>query len=143
LDKLASGHQSLYDVVFRDNITLATFSSNVFSLTLIISTFQLQLADNPIIATSIITLHVLAFVSLSIHGGCLAIVRIACMVNMNFIEEAVGENCIRKLLAVISLTAAIGSSCFQIVKNDMNNGPVYFLITRQIVGSGKSIFTYM
>ena len=82
----------------------------------------------------------LAFVSLSIHGGCLAVVRIACMINMNFMEEALGENFIRKLLAVISLTAAIGSACFQIVKNDMNNGPVYFLITRQIVGSGKSIF---
>jgi hypothetical protein len=122
--------------VLRDNIILATFSSNVFCLTLIISTFQLQLADKPIIATSLVTFHVLAFVSLCFHGGCLAIVRIACMLNMNFMEETLGENFIRNFLIGISLTAAIGTSYFQIVNDDMNNGPVHFLITRQTVSSG-------
>ena len=126
-------------MVFRDNIILATFSSNVFSLTLIISTFEFQLSDKQIIATSLVTLHMLAFISLSIHGGCLAIVRIACMLNMNFTEETLGEKTIQKLMIGISLTAAIGSSCFQIVNNDMNNGPVHFLITRQTVGSGKIV----
>ena len=61
------------------------------------------------------------------------------MLNMNFMEETLGEKTIQKLMIGISLTAAIGSSCFQIVNNDMNNGPVHFLITRQTVGSGKIV----
>ena len=133
------GLQSLYDVVLRDFLFLAIFSNNIFSFIFILSTFELQLADKQIIATSLIITHTVAFVSLNFHAGCLSIVRIVCMIDMNFMEETLGEILVRNLLAGISLTAAIGSSCFQILNDDMNTGTIYFLITKETVISGNNI----
>ena len=134
---MTTGHQSLYDMVLRDYILLAIFSSNTFSLTLIASTFQLQLADKPIVATSLLTIHSIAFVAMNVHGGCLTLARMACMIDMNFMEENMGEKLVRNLAIGISLVAAIGSSCVQILNNDMNTGTIYFLITKQTVVSGN------
>ena len=61
------------------------------------------------------------------------------MIDMNFMEETLGEIFVRNLLAGISLTAAIGSSCAQILNDDMNTGTIYFLITKQTVISGNNI----
>ena len=124
--------------MLRDYLHLAIFSNNVFCFTFILSTFQLQLADKPIIATSLIVIHTVAFVSLNFHGGCLSLVRIGCMVDMNFMEETLGENFIRNLLTGVSLAAAIVSSSVQILNDDMNSGTIYYLITKQTVISGNN-----
>ncbi len=126
----------MYDMVLRDFLLLAIFSSNIFSLTLIISTFELQLVDK---ANGLMIIHNIAFVSMNFHGGCLTIARLACMIDMNFMEETLGEKLVRNFSIGISLAAAIGSSCVQILNNDMNTGEIYFLITKQTVMSGKSI----
>jgi hypothetical protein len=137
---MTSGHQSLYDMVLRDFLLLAIFSSAVFSLTPIISTFQLSLSGESTIVTGLMVMHTIAFVSMNFHGGCLTIARLACMIDMNFMEETLGEKLVRNFSIVISLAAAIGSSCVQILKNEMNTGPIYFLITRQTIVSGKMLY---
>ena len=126
-------------MVLRDYLLLAIFSSNIFSLTAIISTFQLQLADKPIIANSLMIVHTIAFVSMNFHGGCLTIVRLICMIDMNFMEESLGEKLVRNLSIGISLAAAISSSCAQILNNDMYSGQIYYLITKETVILGKKI----
>ena len=37
------------------------------------------------------TLYVFAFVSICVSGGCLSIIRIVCLFNLNFMEESVGK----------------------------------------------------
>ncbi len=140
LVKMTTGHQSLYDTVLRDYLLLAIFSSNIFSLALVISTFQLLLADKPIIANCLMIIHNAAFVSMNFHGGCLTIVRMVCMINMRFMEDTLGEKLVKNLSLGISFAAAITSSCVQILNNDMNTGQIYFLITKQTVAAGKILF---
>jgi hypothetical protein len=62
------------------------------------------------------------------------------MINMNFMEDTLGEKLVKNLSLGISLAAAITSSCVQILNNDMNTGQIYFLITKQTVTAGKILF---
>jgi hypothetical protein len=47
--------------------------------------------DSLVFVTTICSIYVLAFVLICVHSGLVCCVRTGCILNLNFLEERVGE----------------------------------------------------
>ena len=122
------GYQTIYDVVFADNLKLAKFSSSVTILVEIFSRFE-NIGKETKVALILCSLFFLAFVTICVYTSCVSIVRIICLLNMSFVEERFGDKGIRTALIVFSSIMSIGAFLVVIDKDEMNSGPVYSLLT--------------
>jgi hypothetical protein len=71
--------------------------------------------------------------------GCACIFRIACLTNMTFVEELIGENIIRMCLVGISSIIATMVCVVEIGSGDIKTGLSFNMVTKSDVPTGKSI----
>ena len=128
------GHQTLFDVVLRDNYFLSQFTNFVLIGTDILFQFgsvAIWLAENPNIATLICFLHMSAFVSLCIHSGLVAIVRLLCVMNINFMEETIGEIVVRSTVTGLTVFITALFSIVSLYVGGLSSGEIFSTLTRQ------------
>jgi hypothetical protein len=143
------GYQAIYDVVFTDNLRLAQFASSVTIFVEILSRFEniecITVANIKIAFISC-SLFFLSFVLIFVYTGCVCILRIICLLNMNFVEERIGEKGIRRALILFALIMSITAFVVIIEKDEMNSGPIYSMLIGKRVLSGElkiSLFIFM
>ena len=113
------GSQSLYDVMTLDNFGMLQFTSTVFTLSAGISRFesvQSLASESQLFVTLFCCVYHFAYMSICVHGSCLAIIRLICMIRLSFLEETIGESLTRFLLNGISAVAALAVCVVQVVK---------------------------
>jgi hypothetical protein len=138
---LVPGCQSLYDVVTGDTFLFGHFSGSTFTLIAIFSRFDFVVklsSENTIFVTLVCSLYCLAFISVCVHAGCLSILRIVCLTNLNFIEEKIGEAKTRIIITMTAIVMAILACSAQIVSGEINSGTAFAFLTRQTVTTGMN-----
>ena len=137
-----TGTQSLYDVATADLFLLVRFSGSTFTLTAVLSRFEVVTSaatENQLFLTAVCSLYCLAFVSVSVQSGLLCILRIVCLTNLTFVESVVGENRTRLGIAVTTVTLAVAACVAQNISGDINSGTAYALLTGHAVTTGTKI----
>jgi hypothetical protein len=71
--------------------------------------------------------------------GCVCIFRIACLTNITFVEELIGENIVRGTLVVSSAVIAALVCLIEIASGDIKTGLSFNLVTRKDVPTGNLI----
>ena len=125
-----------------DAFCFVHYSGSTFTLVAITSRFQLVThfsADQPWFVTLICSFYCLAFVSICVHCGCLCLLRIACLKNLNFIEESVGEARVRGIMIGLSIFLAFTACTVQVISGDISSGTAYVFLTRSQVKIGNAI----
>jgi hypothetical protein len=133
------GSQSILEVVKSDGYLLVHITGSVFSLTAIISRFQTVVnfsTENQLFVTTACSLYLMSFVSLSVYGGCLSLIRICCIAKLHLIEETIGEIRVRTILASVSFTLALVSCISMILTNEINSGTAYTFLTKKATEPG-------
>ena len=133
------GSQSIFEVVKADGYLLVHITGSIFSLTAIISRIDTVVkfaTENQICVTVTCTLYMMSFVSLSVYGGCVCLIRICCIAKLHFIEETIGEIRVRAVLAGASCTLAIMSCIYLILNGEMNSGTAYTFLTKRATEPG-------
>ena len=121
------------------------YSGSTFTLIAIFSRFDCVVKfskDHPIFVTLVCSHYCLAFISICVNAGCLSILRIVCLTNLNFIEEKIGEAKTRIIIAVTAIAMAILACAAQIVSGDINSGTAFAFLTRQTVTTGLKLTFY-
>jgi hypothetical protein len=73
-----------------------------------------------------------------VHSGCLSILRIVCLTNLNFIEEKIGETKTRIIITMTAISMAVLACAAQVASGDINSGTAFAFLTRQTVTTGKT-----
>ena len=138
------GHETIYDVVFTDNLRLIQISISTGICIEILSRFE-NLRSFPIYNNYIVFVCCLlvfnAFLSFNVFSSLVCIVRIICLIKMDFIENSVGEKIVRIIISGITISLCTGSSIIVIEKGEMNSGPFHSLLSGENLQSGNYFFT--
>ena len=134
------GHQTIFDFICKDNLTVAQIVCNIWTSAEIFSRFE-QLRSisvyNDYVIFLLCSLIFIGFVVFLVYSSCVCVMRIICLVKMDFIEDKVGESISRIVPLVISLTMSTGACIIVIAKGEMNSGPNYSMLSGQIIATGK------
>lgn len=92
------GSQTIYDIIFCDCSRLAQiFISTVYSIA-VSTRFDIVRSffdEYPAAAAIVCLFNATVFANYCIHLGCTSIVRLACMLNLSWVEENCAEKCCR------------------------------------------------
>ena len=77
-------------------------------------------------------------VLLGMNVSCTCIVRVLCLIKLDWMEEKVGEIWIRIIVASFSFICGTAVSIAQLVAGDILTGPIYSLIAKDVVKAGKT-----
>ena len=141
IDDKPLGHQSLYDVVLRDNLNIAKLYGTTYCLLAILSRFNClteTLGQNLLLGNIACLFYSFTFTATCVNLGCMCIIRTLCLINISWMEENLGEMCIRFTLMFITLIISITACTIQIISGDITTGTIYILLTGQTVPVGKS-----
>ncbi len=112
------GSQSLYDVMTLDNFGMLQFTSTVFTLSASISRFESVrnfASKSQLFVTLFNCLYLFAYMSICVHGSCLAIIRLVCLIRLSILEETIGEYLTRIILNGISIIVALAVCVVQVL----------------------------
>jgi hypothetical protein len=70
------------------------------------------LTSNIVRIVSVCIVYEFAFITTNMSLGCLAIIRLLCLVNISWIEESIGELLIGLIHLSVSVISGIGSVCY-------------------------------
>ncbi len=94
LSNIPSGSQSLYHNLARNTLSFHQITGTIYCITAISSRFDFVsdfLSLNMVVNVSVSILYEFSYITSSISLGCLAIIRLLCLVNISLMEETVGE----------------------------------------------------
>ncbi len=77
--------------------------------------------------------------SILIQVGNFCLIRMICQRHISFIEETIGENWTRSILALISFSIAIANCLTLLCNGMMLNGTLYNVLTAQLTIAGEVI----
>ena len=140
IEDKAPGHQSLYDVVLRDNLNIAKMYGTTYCLLAILSRFQFfreVLNQNFFLANTACLLYSFTFTAVCVNLGCMCIIRTLCLISISWMEENLGEMFIRVTVTFVTLLISITACIAQFISGDLTTGTVYILLTGQTVPVGK------
>ena len=134
------GKQSIFDACIQDTCFAAqTFGT--LSCVVCISgrfvLFQNFLIDSDWLLTLCCLIYNFSFTALCINIGCLSITRIACIRNMTYIEEIVGELCVRIISLGIPIFSGILVCSIIYFQGEIKSSTPLVLLTGQIVLPGN------
>ncbi len=140
IDNKPNGVQSIFDLVIRDHFMIGRFNGTVYCVIAIISRIDPiaeVLIHYDILAIIISSVYDFSFAFGCINTGCVCIFRIACLTNISFIEDLIGESTLRLILVLVSAITAALLCIIEIVSGDITTGLSFNIITRNDVPSGK------
>jgi len=105
LSNIPSGSQSLYHNLARNTLSFHQMTGTIYCVSVITSRFDFILdfvSSNLVVIVSICIIYEFAYITSSISLGCLAIIRLLCLLNISFMEETVGEFASRLIHGTVS-----------------------------------------
>ena len=92
------GNQSLYDIVFRDTISIVQLYGTTYCLLAILSRFESisnGLSENVLLGNIACLFYAFTFTATCVHLACTCVIRTFCLINISCMEESLGETLIR------------------------------------------------
>ena len=111
----------------------ATSMPSVISRLAIVKNFATL---NVTFVTVVASLYSFAYMAICVHGSCVCVVRIGCIVGLNFVEERIGEKSVRVIAGVTAATCATVTTAAQVFSGEINTGTVFCLLTGKMVEAG-------
>ncbi len=111
ISNLSSGSVSVYHIIARKTLISHQMTGTIFCISAITSRFDFAsdyLSSNFVVIVSVCTVYEFAFITANISLGCLAIIRLLCLVNISWIEESIGELLTSLIHLAISIIIGIG-----------------------------------
>ena len=133
------GSTTIFDLVVKDTLRFSGCGVTVFCLIDIVSRFEWVrniCRDYPTLLIIPCVLYVHSFASVCIHMGTICTIRVFCILNLTFMEDAVGEDLIRVLAIVFTLFWSIGICTLFIVIDDIYSGTPMTLFTHHVLPTG-------
>jgi len=130
------GSKTLFDAAIKDTLIVIIFSGSVFCLIDILSRFESVrnlCIKYPGFLTFACVMYFLAFISVAIHNASMCIIKIACIINLTFMEETLGETFVRALTASFTLVVSILTCLLLVFLDEMNFGAAIILFTHQVI----------
>ena len=135
------GRQSAFDLLSKDTFFALKCNGSVGCLICIFArfdSFRQILSENPILVTCFCSVYSFTFICLCISAGCICIIRILCIVNMNLVEETLGEFRIRLISSVLTVFSGVTVTCIFVIFGDVETGSPIALLTMHVVQPGKN-----
>ena len=126
------GCQSIYDVALQDTFFIMKYYGSFICLMqsfTSIPQFRSFFSGNDIVLTLACSIYSFGYTSLCISTGCLCLIRICCLINLSFVEEAVGEYLVRLISAIISVGTAFVVVFTLFINEQINSGSFASLLT--------------
>ena len=136
------GKQSLFDLSIRDTFLTTKFYGSFACLVCIFArfaSFRQLLAGNPILTTILCSIYSFAFTCICVNAGCLCIVRILCILKMNYIEEKIGEFRVRLISITFTVTVGVTVTSIFFFAGEIKTGTPVALLTMHTVPAGKEL----
>jgi hypothetical protein len=136
------GKQSLFDLSIKDTFFTTKIYGSLACLVCIFArfdSFRLLLSKNLILTTVLCSIYSFSFTCMCVNAGCLCIVRILCIVKINYIEEKIGEFKIRLISSTFTLIAGVTVTCLFVICGEVNTGTPVALLTLHVIPSGKKM----
>lgn len=105
-----TGCQSLYDILLKDHLIVARSTGWIYTISAILSRFDTVAEltkDNHYLAVVACSVYAFGLVTSCISLGLISIVRICCLVNIQFMEENIGETFLRMILSGITFSGGL------------------------------------
>jgi hypothetical protein len=134
------GSKTLFDAAFKDTLWFTCFSGSVFCIIDILSRFEFirnLCSQNFALLTFTSLMYIFAFVSVCIHNSSLCIIKIACIMNLTFMEETAGETLVRVVSIIFTLSVSISACLLLTYLEDINSGTAMTLFTHQVIPTGN------
>ena len=136
------GNQSIFDLSIKDTFLTTKCYGSFACLVCIFArfaSFRQLLSKSPILTTILCSIYSFAFTCICVNAGCLCIVRILCIIKMNYIEETIGEFKIRLISSTFTLTMGVTVTTIFVLGGDINTGTPVALLTMHVIPTGKKM----
>jgi hypothetical protein len=134
------GNLSLFVSMVKDICCGIQAHSTTHCLLGILSRFEFVteiVKNDEIISIFICTVAELFNTTTLVHLGSFCLIRILCLRHISFMEETVGEKATRIVLFCFSFVVAVANCFALVVSEDIVNGTVFNMMSRQVTKAGK------
>ena len=135
--------QSIYDQVLVDSFLAGNLYGTWICMVVIATRFEIVrfiIHEYPLFTTTISSVTTFGRVAISICLCCLCLVRILYIYDMNFIEETLGAQLVRKITFSLAVLAGIFALTVLIINNEVVSGFLVLYTGQETEIIGKNGF---
>ena len=134
------GKQSIFDASIQDTCKVAQMFGTLSCVMCIFARFvwfRNIITGNDWLTTTCCLIYNFCFTALCVSIGCMFVTRIACIKNMTFVEESVGEIYVRIIFSGITILSGILVCSVISFQGEIKSFTPLALLTGQIVLPGN------
>jgi hypothetical protein len=139
------GKQTIFDTAIRDTFFAMKFYITVACLMCILGRLywiRFIFIENHVLLSAVCSIYSFGFTCVGVSAGCLCSIRTMSILNVNFLEETVGESKVRLISNLFVITTGILAVVVFNAAGEINSGTPIALLTYQTAPLGRYIQIY-
>ena len=134
------GKQTIFDSAIRDTFFAMKFYVTVACLMCISGRFywiRFFFIENNVLLSAVCSVYSFGFTCVNVSAGCLCSIRTLSILNVNFLEETVGESKVRLISNLFVITTGVFAVVVFNAAGEINSGTPIALVTYQTAPLGR------